>query len=69
RRPNMRAQHIKLLESAHMEELVGLAGYMSRLGSSAGQPLQTGRHKDDQDAGDTQDAASRGMLAWRMTSP
>ena len=35
----------------NMEELVGLAGYMSRLGSSAGQPLQTGRHKDGQDAG------------------
>ncbi len=46
RRPNMRAQHIKLLQSAHMEDLVGLAGYMSRLGSSTGQPLQTGRHRD-----------------------
>jgi cytochrome c553 len=46
RRPNMRAQHIQLLESAHMEELVGLSGYMARLGSSAGQPLQTGDHED-----------------------
>jgi cytochrome c553 len=46
RRPNMRAQHIPLLESAHMEELVGLAGYMSRLGSSVGRPLHTRRYKD-----------------------
>jgi len=46
RRPNMRAQHLRLLEGAHMEDLVGLAGYMSRLGSSAGRPLQTGRHED-----------------------
>ncbi len=45
RRPNMRAQHIRLLESAHMEELVGLAGYMSRLGSFTGEPLRTARPK------------------------
>jgi cytochrome c553 len=36
RRPNMRAQHRRLLESADMEDLVGLAGYMSRLAGPAG---------------------------------
>jgi cytochrome c553 len=46
RRPNMRAQHIQLLESAHTGDLVGLAGYMSRLGRPAGQPVQTGGHED-----------------------
>jgi len=42
-RPNMRTQHLPLLEGAHMEDLDGLAGYMSRLTSSAGQPLRTRR--------------------------
>jgi cytochrome c553 len=46
RRPNMRAQHLRLLESADMEDLVGLAGYMSRLGRSGGQLEQTGGHED-----------------------
>jgi cytochrome c553 len=49
RRPNMRAQHLRLLESADMEEeedLVGLAGYMARLGSPGAQALQTGDHED-----------------------
>jgi cytochrome c553 len=31
RRPNMRAQHLRLLESADMEDLEGFADYMSRL--------------------------------------
>ena len=35
RRPNMRAQHLRLIESSSMEELVGLADYMSRLGRRA----------------------------------
>ncbi len=35
RRPNMRTQHLRLLENADMEDLVGLAGYMSRLGRPA----------------------------------
>jgi cytochrome c553 len=43
RRANMRAQHLRPLDSAHMEDLSGVAGYMSRLGSSAGQRLQTRR--------------------------
>jgi cytochrome c553 len=37
RRPNMRAQHLRLLESADMEDLEGLADYMSRLGRPTGQ--------------------------------
>lgn len=32
RRPNMRVQHLRLLESCSMEELTGLAAYMARLG-------------------------------------
>lgn len=32
RRPNMRTQHLRLLENRPMEELMGLAAYMSRLG-------------------------------------
>jgi cytochrome c553 len=35
RRPNMRTQHLRLLESCSMEELMGLAGYMSRLDRAA----------------------------------
>jgi cytochrome c553 len=48
RRPNMRQQHLRLLESGDMkeEDLVGLAGYMSRLGRSAGQPLRTGGYEE-----------------------
>lgn len=46
RRPNMRAQHLRILESADMEDLVGLAGYMARLGRSAEQAVQTGGHAD-----------------------
>jgi len=42
RRPNMRAQHLRLLESVDMEDLVGLARYMSRLGRPTGQSVQTG---------------------------
>jgi len=30
RRPNMRAQHLRLIEACSMEELMGLAAYMSR---------------------------------------
>jgi cytochrome c553 len=53
RRPNMRTQHPRLLESAHTEDLEGLAGYMSRLGRPAGQAVQTGGHDDgDSTAGD-----------------
>jgi cytochrome c553 len=37
RRPNMRSQHLRLLEACSMEELMGLAAYMSRLDRSAGQ--------------------------------
>jgi cytochrome c553 len=37
RRPNMRAQHLRLLESCSNEELMGLAAYMSRLDRAAGQ--------------------------------
>ena len=32
RRPNMRSQHLRLIEACSMEELMGLAAYMSRLG-------------------------------------
>lgn len=32
RRPNMRTQHLRLVENCSMEELMGLAAYMSRLG-------------------------------------
>jgi cytochrome c553 len=46
RRPNMREQHLRLLESAPMKDLVGLAGYMSGLGRPAGQRVQTGDHED-----------------------
>ncbi len=35
RRPNMRTQHLRLIESCSMEELMGLASYMSRLDRSA----------------------------------
>jgi cytochrome c553 len=42
RRPNMRAQHLRLLENADMEDLVGVAGYMSRLGRPTGQSVQSG---------------------------
>jgi cytochrome c553 len=35
RRPNMRPQHLRLIESCSMEELMGLAGYMSRLGRAS----------------------------------
>jgi len=45
-RRNMREQHLSLLDSAQMDELVGLAGYMSRLGRPAGQAVQTGDHED-----------------------
>jgi cytochrome c553 len=48
RRPNMRAQHLRLLESADMkeEDLEGIAGYMARLGRPGGQAVQTGDHED-----------------------
>jgi hypothetical protein len=46
RRPNMREQHLRLLEGADMDDMVGLAGYMSRLGRPAGQSVQTGGHED-----------------------
>jgi cytochrome c553 len=46
RRPNMRTQHLRLLESAHMEDLEGLADYMSRLSRPAGHAVQTGGHED-----------------------
>jgi hypothetical protein len=42
----MREQHLRLLESADTDDLVGLAGYMSRLGRPAGQPVQAGDHED-----------------------
>ena len=45
RRPNMRTQHLRLLESVHMEDLEGLAGYMSRLGRPIGQAVQTIGHE------------------------
>ena len=45
RRANMRTQHLRLLESAHMEDLEGLAGYMSRLGRPIGQAVQTIGHE------------------------
>jgi cytochrome c553 len=32
RRPTMRTQHLRVIESCSMEELMGLASYMSRLG-------------------------------------
>lgn len=35
RRPNMRTQHLRLLESRSVEELMGLASYMSRLDRAA----------------------------------
>jgi cytochrome c553 len=41
-RPNMRTQHLRLLESVPTEDLEGLADYMSRLGQPAGQAVQTG---------------------------
>jgi cytochrome c553 len=37
RRLNMQAQHLRLLQSCSMEELVGLAAYMSRLGRATKQ--------------------------------
>jgi cytochrome c553 len=37
RRPNMRVQHLRLLEACSMEELMGLASYMSRLDRTPGQ--------------------------------
>ncbi len=36
RRPNMRSQHLRLLEPCSMQELMGLAAYMSRLGRTTG---------------------------------
>jgi cytochrome c553 len=36
RRPNMRSQHLRLIEACSMEELMGLAAYMSRLGRTTG---------------------------------
>lgn len=36
-RPNMREQHLRLLESCSMEELMGLAAHMSRLDRASGQ--------------------------------
>jgi len=41
RRPNMRAPHLRLLESTDSEDLAGLAGYMSRLRRPEGQALGT----------------------------
>jgi cytochrome c553 len=35
RRPNMRSQHLRLIASSSMQELVSLADYMSRLGRPA----------------------------------
>jgi cytochrome c553 len=48
RRPNMRAQHLRLLERADMkeEDLAGLAGYMARLGRPGAQAVQAGNHED-----------------------
>jgi cytochrome c553 len=40
RRPNMATEHLELLEGGHMEDLDGLAGYMSRLGRPSGQAVQ-----------------------------
>ncbi len=37
RRPNMRAQHLRLIEACSMEELLGLASYMSHLDRATGQ--------------------------------
>ncbi len=42
RRPNMHTQHLRLLEGVDMDDLAGLAGYMSRLGRPIGQSVQTG---------------------------
>ncbi|HUL46570.1 MAG TPA: c-type cytochrome [Steroidobacteraceae bacterium] len=36
RRPNMRSQHLRLIEACTMEELMGLAAYMSRLDRTTG---------------------------------
>ncbi|HYB65753.1 MAG TPA: c-type cytochrome [Steroidobacteraceae bacterium] len=36
RRPNMRSQHLRLLEACSMDELMGLAAYMSRLERATG---------------------------------
>jgi cytochrome c553 len=41
RRPNMRAPHLRLLASTDSGDLMGLAGYMSRLDRPEGQALQT----------------------------
>jgi cytochrome c553 len=48
RRPNMRTQHLVLLESADIkeEDLVGLGGYMARLGRPGGKAVQAGDHED-----------------------
>ncbi len=46
RRPNMSAQHLQLLEHADMDDMVGLAGYMCRLGRPAGQSVQTDGYED-----------------------
>lgn len=35
RRPNMRTQHLRLIERSSAQELMGLASYMSRLGAAA----------------------------------
>jgi cytochrome c553 len=43
RRPNMRTQHLRLLQGDSSEDLVGLADYMSRLGRPQVEPLPTPR--------------------------
>jgi cytochrome c553 len=45
RRPSMRTDHLRLLEGAHMQDLEGLAGYMSRLDRPTGQAVQNGAQK------------------------